>query len=284
MSERRFHDRRRRPSRRHQDSLAGVGDRRHVLIVEPNDDTRLLYAVLFEEAGYAVSAAADGRAAIAIVPQTLPDVIVMEMVVPGADGFEILQRSREASLTTDIPVIVVTASLHFDVPARARASGAVLVLAKPTSVDALLSAVDDVMTAVPREKLARRRLMRALLMIRTFAKRCAVDADAQQRIRSIIDRLQVAVLAIDEHGRCVAASRGATTITGYSRTQLLEKSVFDTTFGTGLPLAQPWQEAQPDRSASADVAIQNASGKSIPVHLTFDSIFVNLHAAAIVAK
>jgi PAS domain S-box-containing protein len=255
-----------------------------MLIVEPHDDTRFLYTVVFEEAGYAVSAVADGPAAIAVVPQTIPDVIVMELVVPGADGFEILQRSRQASLTADIPVIVVTASLHFDLPARARASGAVLVLSKPTTVDALVSAADDVMALVPREKLARRRLTRALLMIRTFAKQCASNADAQHRIRSFIDRLQVAVLAIDEQGRYVAASRGAITITGYSRTQLLERSVFDTTFGTGLPLAQPWQEAQPDRNAAAEVAIQNARGKSIPVHMIFDSIFVNMHAVAIVAK
>lgn len=284
MFERRFHDRRNRGGRRQQDSPAALSDRRHVLIVEPHDDTRLLYTVVFEEAGYAVSAVAEGPAAIAVVPQTLPDVIVMEMIVPGADGFEILQRAREASLTSDIPVVVVTASLHFDLPARARASGAVLVLAKPTTVDALLAAVDDVMAAVPREKLARRRLTRALMMIRTFAKQCAPDADAQQRIRTFIDRLQVAVLAIDERGRYVAASRGATTITGYSRRQLLEMSVFDTTFGAGLPLAQPWQEAQPDRNATADIAIQDASGKRIPVHMTFDSIFANMHAAAIVAR
>jgi len=284
MFERRHHDRRRRTGRREQDSLAGLGDRRRVLIVEPHDDTRFLYSVVLEEAGYAVSAVADGATAITVVQQTIPDVIVMELVVPAADGFEILQRSRDASFTADIPIIVVTASLHFDLPARARASGAVLVLAKPITVDALLCALDDVMTAVPREKLARRRLTRALLMIRTFAKQCAPDADAQLRIRSFIDRLQVAVLAIDEHGRYVAASRGATKITGYSRTQLLEMSVFDTRFGRGLPLAQPWQEAQPDRNSTADIAIQDASGKSIPVHTKFDSIFSNMHAAAIVAK
>ena len=92
------------------------------------------------------------------------------------------------------------------------------------------------------------------------------------------------MLALDEQGRCVAASRGATMITGYSRNQLLAMSVFDTTFGTGLPLAQPWQEAQRDRNSSADIAIQDASGKRIPVHMTFDSIYLNMRVAAIAAK
>jgi PAS domain S-box-containing protein len=284
MFERRHRDRRSQAGRRQQDHLAGLGDRLRVLIIEPHDDTRFLYTVLFEEAGYAVSAVADGPTAIALVQQSLPDVVVMELVVPRADGFEILRRLRETSLTADIPAIVVTASLHFDLPERAQASGAVLVLAKPTSVDALLSALDDVMAMIPRERVVRRRLTRALLMIRAFASQCAPDADAQQRIRSFIDRLQVAVLAVDEQGRYVAASRGVTTITGYSRTELLQMSVFDTALGTGLPLAEPWQQAQSDGNSIADIAIRDASGKTIHVQMTFDSISSNMHAAALVAE
>jgi PAS domain S-box-containing protein len=283
MGERRDRDRRSPVGRRQQDHLAGAGDRPHVLIVEPHDDTRFLYSLLFEEAGYRVSATADGPTAIAVVQQALPDVLVMELTIPGADGFEILRQLRETPLTADTPAIVATASVHFDLPARARASGAVLVLTKPMTVDALLSALDDVMAAIPREKLVRRRLTRALSMIHTFAKQCAPDAQVQQRIRSFIDRLQVAVLAIDEQGQCVAASRGATAITGYSRAQLLRMSVFDTTLGRGLPLAQPWQEAQSHRNSNAGIVIQNANGKTINVLLTFDSIVSNMHAAALMA-
>jgi PAS domain S-box-containing protein len=254
------------------------------LIVEPHDDTRLFYNLLFEEAGYAVSEAADGPTALALVQQTLPDVVMMEMVVPRIDGFEILRQLRGTSLTADIPAIVVTGSLHFDVPARARSSGAVLVLAKPATADALLSALGEVLSGIPRERLARRRLTRALSMIRTFARQCASDADAQERIRSFVDRLQVAVLAIDERGRYVAASRGATLLTGYSRTELLGMSVFDTSLGTGLPLVQPWQEAQSHRESMADVAIQDAGGKTVNVLMTVDAIVSNMHAAALAVE
>lgn len=283
MIEQRHRDRRGQPGRRRQDWLAGLGDAPRVLIVEPHDDTRFLYILLFEEAGYAVSAVADGPSAINLVQQRLTDIVVMELAVPGADGFEILRRLRETPLTADIPVIVVTASLHFDLPARARASGAVLVLAKPTSMDGLLSAVDEVMAVTPRERFMRRRLTRALMLIRTFARQCAPDANAQQSVRAFIDRLQVAILAVDEHGRYVAVSRGASMLTGYSRTELLRMSVFDTAFGTDLPLAQPWQDAQAHGASIADTAIRDASGKTVNIHTTFDLIFSNLHAAALVA-
>jgi len=250
------------------------------LVVEPHDDTRFLYSLLLEEAGFLVSAVADGDAAVTVAQQTLPDTVLMELIVPKADGFEILRRLRESSYTADTPVIVVTASLHFDLPARARASGATLVLAKPTTADEVLSALNEVMNAIPRERLARKRLTRALLMIRAFAKQCAPDADAQQRIRAFIDRLQVAVLAIDEQGRYVAASRGATTITGYSRSALLEMSVFDTSLGVALPLAQPWQQAESQRESTT--VIRDARGRAINVHMTFESISSDMHAAALV--
>jgi CheY-like chemotaxis protein len=231
-----------------------------------------------------VSSATDGPTAIALVQKALPDVVVMELVIPRTDGFEILRQLRETSLTADIPAIVVTASLHFDLPARARVSGAVLVLAKPMAVDALLSALDDVLSGIPPERLSRRRMMRALLIIRSFARLCPPDEDAQTRLRAFIDRLQVAVLAIDAEGRYVAASRGVTTMTGYSRTELLRMSVFDASLGRGLPLAQPWQEAQSHRDAVTDIVIQDARGQAINVSTTFDSIWSNMSAAALVLK
>lgn len=283
MTERRQHDRRHQPARRHQDRIEVLGERPRILVVEPHDDTRLLYSLLLEEAGYLVSSAKDGPAGIALAQQTLPDVLVTELVVPAADGFDILRQLRETPLTADIPVIVVTASVHFDLWSRARASGAMLVLAKPTTVDDILSALDDVMTSTPRERLLRRRLARALLVIRAYGKQCASIADAEDRIRAFIDRLQVAVLAIDEQGRCVAASRGATTMTGFSRTALLEMSVHDATLGPALPLAEAWRQAQSRDDSTVDVLIQDALGKTINVQITFESISSSMHAAALVA-
>jgi PAS domain S-box-containing protein len=126
--------------------------------------------------------------------------------------------------------------------------------------------------------------MRSLSMIRAFARQCSPDADIEKRIRSFIDRLQVAVLMIDAHGRYVAASRGVTLLTGYSRTELLRMSVFDSSLGKSLPLARPWQDAHLHRDAITDVAIRDARGHTINLQTRFDSIFSNLSAAALALK
>ena len=78
--------------------------------------------ISWKRAGYGVDSVADGIAGIRAAQRRLPDVVVMEVAVPSADGFEILRQLQDDASTANIPAIVVTSMLHFDVPARARAS------------------------------------------------------------------------------------------------------------------------------------------------------------------
>ena len=127
--ERRLCQRRAHGGRRREDGATPVDETPRILLIEPDQETRLLYACLFEEAGYAVYAVADSTGAIDVARGRLPDVVVMELAGPGADG-EILRQWGEDPLISSIPIVVVASLLHFDVPARA--PGAISVLGKPT--------------------------------------------------------------------------------------------------------------------------------------------------------
>jgi two-component system cell cycle response regulator DivK len=275
--ERRQAERRQRWRRR--TDLPGV-DRPRVLLIEPHDDTRVLYANVFEESGYAVYPMANGLEALATAQKRLPDVVVMEMAVPGADGFMILQSLRSAPATADVPAVVVTAMLHFDVPQRARESGATMVLCKPTSIDALLSAVDELVSATPPDRFASRRLRRSLLTLRKVGTQLHLDAAARDRVKALIDRLQIAVMAIDEHGRYVAASAGAELLTGYTRDELLTMSIFDTALGVDLPLARRWEEFVSREDTVSTGTIRDKAGRALTVHSLIVTIVPGLHAAA----
>jgi PAS domain S-box-containing protein len=278
--ERRQRDRRTRWGRRRPDALAGLAESPRLLLIEPHEDTRLLYACLFEQAGYAVYSVANGLAAVGVAQRRLPDAVIMEVAVPGADGFEILRQLQSDSGTASIPVVVVTSVLHFDVPARARASGAVIVLAKPTEADLLLAAVDDAIMATPQNRLVARQLRRPLLALREIAKRFEPDASAQERMRVLIDRLQVAVLALDEHGRYVAVSPGASTLIGYSRSELLTMSIFDSALGVDLPIARHWQDFLTDQPSSPEMTIRDRRGNRLNIQTAFETILPGLHATA----
>ena len=251
-----------------------------MLLIEPHEDTRLLYACLFEEAGYAVYSIADGLTAISVAQRRLPDAVIMEIAVPGADGFEILRQLRNDAGTASIPVVVVTSVLHFDVPARARASGAVIVLAKPTEADLLLAAVDEAITTTPQNRLVARHLRRPLLALREIAKRFTPDGTAQERVRTLIDRLQMAVLVLDEQGRYVAVSPGASTLMGYSRSELLTMSIFDSALGVDLPIARHWQDFLADQPSSSETIIRDRRGNRLNIQTAFETILPGLYATA----
>ncbi|MDE6319588.1 MAG: response regulator, partial [Lachnospiraceae bacterium] len=74
-----------------------------LLIVEDNADYRELLISFLENEGYDVTAAADGEAAIGLMKDTAFDLIVLDLMLPGIDGYEVCRRIREKS---DVPIIM----------------------------------------------------------------------------------------------------------------------------------------------------------------------------------
>jgi PAS domain S-box-containing protein len=230
---------------------------------------------LFEEAGYAVYAAADQLQAVMFTSRLLPDVVVVQMGTP--DTLDILARLSEGSSTYDIPVVVLTSSLQSAEARRASEAGGVTVLAQSAEGDVLVGEVDMLLAAAPR---AQRTLKRRLLDIRELARSYTPDKDGQARLRHLIDRLQVAILAVDGQGHCIAASQGATMLTGYSRLQLLTTSVFQAGFDGGHVSDERWRGFLANRRYSWVTTITNRAGEDVAVHAAAVEIMPGLHVAA----
>lgn len=85
------------------------GDGKTVLLVEDDEDSRLVYATMLEHYGYGVFATADGRDAVRMARERLPDIILMDISLPGIDGWTATERIRAEKSTRDIPIVAVTA-------------------------------------------------------------------------------------------------------------------------------------------------------------------------------
>jgi PAS domain S-box-containing protein len=266
--ERRLHD------RRQSDRRAPAADNRRVLLVGPREAWRLLTTDLFEEAGYAVYAAADSRQAVAFTTRLLPDVVIVQMVT--LDTLDVLARLSAGSSTYDIPVVVLTSSLQSSKARRAREAGA-LTLADSAGGDVLVGEVNTLIAAAPR---AQRTLRRLLLEIKELARYYSPDGEGEARLRHLIDRLQVAMLAVDEQGHCIAASQGATTLTGYSRLQLLSTSVFQAAFDGGHVSDERWRGFLENQQYAWTTTITNRAGEDVTVHAASVEIMPGLHVAA----
>jgi PAS domain S-box-containing protein len=274
---RRRHERLVRPGRRQTDRRPGAADSRRVLLAGPDKSWRLLLAYLFEEAGYVAFGADDPSQAVALAIRLLPDVVVVQMeIAPALDVFNRLARTPS---TFDIPVVILTASVHSAEAGRARAAGAVTLLPHDDDGEVLIGEVDSLIAVGPR---AQRSLKRRLLDLQELARVYAPDADGQARLRRLIDHLQVAILAVDAEGHCIAASQGATRLTGYSHLELMTTAVLETVFPEGQLTTHACLDPLEHRPHAGTTTIVNHAGDHVAVYAaTVEEILPGFHVAAL---
>jgi CheY-like chemotaxis protein len=106
-----------------------------ILVVDDEPDLRFIMRRIFERAGYEVTDAGHGVAALESVHQSVPDMVVTDMMMPVMDGAELIRRLRADPLTAPIPILAVTGDVHL-------ASAADAVLGKPWRSQQILAAVD----------------------------------------------------------------------------------------------------------------------------------------------
>lgn len=116
---------------------------RSVLVVE--DDPSISEAIRFILArdGWNVSVCADGCVARDAVTQANPDVVILDAMLPGKSGLQILNELRAAPSTQSLPVIILTANGAASTRDLAQQAGASLFMAKPFANDDLVAAVRE---------------------------------------------------------------------------------------------------------------------------------------------
>ncbi|HET6792542.1 MAG TPA: response regulator [Actinomycetota bacterium] len=114
-----------------------------VLVVDDEPDVLLLCRLNLQQRGHELLEAADGSAALEIARELHPDVIVLDLMLPGISGYDVLEALQRDAETTDIPVLVLTAkSLRAD-RERSHGLGASAFLTKPFLPNELCEMVDS---------------------------------------------------------------------------------------------------------------------------------------------
>jgi type II secretory ATPase GspE/PulE/Tfp pilus assembly ATPase PilB-like protein/CheY-like chemotaxis protein len=126
---------------------AAMGDHRGimVLLVDDEDDLRRVMRDLLEREGYTVQEARDGVQALDQVDRHAPDIIVLDLNLPGLDGYNVLAQLRSRNATRHIPVIVLTAKGDEDNEVRVFELGADDFLSKPFRARALPARLEAVL-------------------------------------------------------------------------------------------------------------------------------------------
>jgi len=90
-------------------STQGNGNGKRILVVDDLDTIRAAISDLLEEAGYCVEEAADGDAALEAIERTHPDLVVLDLILPGRDGFDVLRKLAEQE--SPPPVLVMSGAV-----------------------------------------------------------------------------------------------------------------------------------------------------------------------------
>jgi two-component system cell cycle response regulator DivK len=112
---------------------------RSVLYVEDNEYNRKIVRQLLSRTSYRLREATDGEAALGMVREERPDLILMDVQLPKMSGLDVTRTLRADPATTDIPIIVVTSFALSGDDQRAMAAGASAYIAKPYSPRELLA-------------------------------------------------------------------------------------------------------------------------------------------------
>ncbi len=106
------------------DSETYVGSRNHLLMVEDDKFLRDLIVQKLTREGFKMRGAVDGEEGLKMVREERPDLILLDLILPGLDGFEVLKRLKADAGTKDIPVIVLSNLGQKEDMDRAMAAGA----------------------------------------------------------------------------------------------------------------------------------------------------------------
>jgi CheY-like chemotaxis protein len=111
-----------------------------ILLVEDSDTTRLSNKLMIaKRTGYNVITVANGAEALKLAATQKPDLILMDVMMPGMDGLEVCRRLRKQEATARVPIVLLTFRVGDESVSEGYASGCTAYLKKPVEIDELVS-------------------------------------------------------------------------------------------------------------------------------------------------
>jgi DNA-binding response OmpR family regulator len=118
----------------------------HVLVVEDDASLNQLVGAYVELAGFAYRSAMDGQSALRSAAELTPAMVILDLMLPDIDGFEVCRRLKSCAPTAAVPVLMLTALTQSEHRRRGLECGAAGYMTKPFDPDELIAAIRQTAT------------------------------------------------------------------------------------------------------------------------------------------
>jgi signal transduction histidine kinase len=182
---------------------AQTEQRATVLVVDDNEDNRLIALTNLELAGYRVLEADGGEAALAILAESPADLVLLDIMMPGLNGYEVCRRIRADQALRDVKVLMLTAKAATADILEGFGAGADDYVTKPFEIDELLARVGNLVGL----KRAQDELRRINADLEGEVERRALElARSEARYRTIFNAVPISIMLLDPEGRIEAVN------------------------------------------------------------------------------
>src|SRR6202049_1106693 len=178
-----------------------------IMIVDDERYNRQLLEVMLAQEGFQLVTASSGEEALAMVKQQPPDVILLDVMMPGTDGYVVADQIKANFATKNIPIIMITALNNKEARMQALSAGAEDFLTKP----------------VDRAELCMR--VRNLSRLKNYGDYYEQQAAILAEQAALLDLAQDAIVALDLQSRILFWSRGAEVMYGWLRREALGRNM-----------------------------------------------------------
>jgi len=121
----------------------------NVLVIEDNEQNRYMITFLLEQNGFVVRSAPDGPRGIDMARASTPDVVLLDIQLPGMHGYDVARALREVPELRDLPIVAVTSHAMSGDRERALAAGCTGYIEKPIDPDTFIEEVRSYLSPPP---------------------------------------------------------------------------------------------------------------------------------------
>lgn len=122
---------------------------KRILVVDDDENIRSLERTILEQQGFEVTTASGGEEALKLVASRSFDLLLLDVMMPDRDGFEVCRQVKQDARTREIPVVFLTAKGGGEALAEGFESGAVMYINKPFTARKLLAVVNTMLEQGP---------------------------------------------------------------------------------------------------------------------------------------